>query len=771
MPASTRSTGVTIAAPDTYRIAAETRDPARPAELHEHAASAPGALRHAIEHGAIEFVDRIDVLQAAAPQAMQTIEVRAVVARHEDVALLIEQDGGYTWSLPVQASSASAATADPGAGRSIHFVVGLRPLAGRPGTTVAVIYVLKFALPVAAARPPASAPSPAPRSIRRGMRSEPPAEAPPAARAPAAPPAMPPPPAPAPPPAASPPAAAPARPPQARAIRRGLGREESTTEPAPASGGAAPEPHAPAARAPAPAPAATRIECHVLAEMDPEVVLGETATVEVSLSRERLTALAGRAAATGGGVQIDAADTLLVQAVPRVNFTLAPGTKDRVEVNPPAADAPVLLYFDVVAQHEGAGEVWIIVRQHQMGVARLVLKPTVVGSPTTGATSRAVAEGSAVAAPPLARPLDQLSIFEQTIGDRVQYLFELEMPSINVFGLHASPPLEVRRDEYVARLYKEIEDRYISIYDRATQSADVAAFTAELQAYGAVLFDRLFPREIQELLWAHRDAIRSVRVVSTEPFIPWEIIHLREPGRAVDTTAPTRFLGEMGLVRWLHNVNGLPPTSLRARPGKARYVIPDYADSRLALPSTVNERLYLEQTFGATAIEAQPNPLRAALSTPGSFDLLHLACHGEAESGAIDKARIVLAGRDEGEIVQTYMNASTVETFAQLRSVDGVQPIVFLNACQAGRAGYQLTGIGGFAQAFLRAGAGAFVGTLWSVADQPAFFFGKAFYEALLRGATVAEAAIAARNAARRDDATWLAYVVYAHPHATLARS
>jgi hypothetical protein len=343
------------------------------------------------------------------------------------------------------------------------------------------------------------------------------------------------------------------------------------------------------------------------------------------------------------------------------------------------------------------------------------------------------------------------------------------MPSLNEFGLHASPPLDVPRDAYVARLYKEIEDRYVSTYDHAAQAADVAAFTAELQAYGAVLFDRLFPREIQDLLWKHRDAIRSVRVVSTEPFIPWEIVHLREPGGAIEPDAPTRFLGQMGLVRWLHNVNGLPPATLRIREGKARYVIPDYVDPELQLPSTLNERLYLEQTFAAVPIEPQPNPLRAALTAPGTFDLLHFACHGEADSSAISQARIVLAGRDEGELVRTYMNASTVETFARLRGADGVQPIVFLNACQAGRAGYQLTGIGGFAQAFLKAGAGAFVGTLWSVDDQPAFFFGKAFYDALRAGKSIAEAAIAAREAARAEDATWLAYVVYAHPHATLA--
>ena len=424
------------------------------------------------------------------------------------------------------------------------------------------------------------------------------------------------------------------------------------------------------------------------------------------------------------------------------------------------------------AAHPGRGEIWIILRQHQMGIARLVLEPAVVERQSAARAARVTAQADAAAAPTLAKPLDQLSIFEQTIGDSFQYLYELEMPSLNVFALHASAPLKVKRDDFVKSLYKEIEERYVSAVDPATKAADVGAFTAELQAYGAMLFEQLFPREIQELLWKHREAIRSVRVVSSEPFIPWEIVHLREPGQPLDAAAPPRFLGQMGLVRWLHNVNGLPPASLSLRHGRARYVIPEYADPGMQLPATLNERLYLEKSFAATPIEPQPNPLRAALTQPGTFDLLHFACHGEADSNAIAQARIVLQGRDEdGTFVPTYMNASTVEAFARVKGDDGVQPIVFLNACQAGRAGYQLTGIGGFAQAFLRAGAGAFVGTLWSVGDQPAFFFGRAFYEALRQGRSVSEAAIVAREAARQDDATWLAYVVYGHPHATMAVS
>jgi hypothetical protein len=563
------------------------------------------------------------------------------------------------------------------------------------------------------------------------------------------------------------PAAAPAPPPAApppRPTRRGMVRR----------GGAQPletSPPPPAPPAPAAVPAAARaltpaeVECHFLAEMDPEVMLNHTATIEVTVSREQIAALEGRLAAGSSG-RVDLSRALLVQVLPKRNFTLVDPAQDRVEVEPPSPDTPLSLYFDVKAAHAGPGEVWVIVRQHQMGVARLVLEPTVVERTSVRRGRPLTASADAIQARPLAAPLDQLSIFEVTIGDTVQYRFELELPSLNVFCLHDSPPLQTRRDEYVKTLYKEIEDRYVSTFDAAAQKADVEAFTAELQSYGVILFDQLFPLEIQQLLWKHRDALRSVRVVSTEPFVPWEIVHLREPGQPVDVDASPRFLGQMGLVRWLHNVNGLPPASLRIREGRARYVIPDYPHPQWKLPMTAEERRYLEQNFQATPIEPQPNPLKAALAKPGTFDLLHFACHGEAESDAITHARIVLEGRVEGgQFVPTHMPASTVETFARLKGADGVQPIVFLNACQAGRAGYQLTGIGGFAQAFLKAGAGAFVGTLWSVEDQPAFHFGKAFYDALRGGDTISEAAIKAREAARATDATWLAYVVYGHPH------
>ena len=87
---------------------------------------------------------------------------------------------------------------------------------------------------------------------------------------------------------------------------------------------------------------------------------------------------------------------------------------------------------------------------------------------------------------------------------------------------------------------------------------------------GGSLCDQLFPEPMQRLLWKHRHKIDSILVLPTEPFIPWELVHLKEPGKKLPKKAC--FLGQMGLVRWLYNAEW-PPETLTVRAGKARYVI------------------------------------------------------------------------------------------------------------------------------------------------------------------------------------------------------
>jgi len=110
------------------------------------------------------------------------------------------------------------------------------------------------------------------------------------------------------------------------------------------------------------------------------------------------------------------------------------------------------------------------------------------------------------------------------------------------------------------------------------------------------------------------------------------------------------------------------------------------------------------------------------------------------------------------------LDATTVRRTARLEERT---PLVFLNACETGDQGASLTDWGGWPRAFCETGAGAFIGTSWSVRERPATTFATAFYDAMLDGRTLAEAAGAARSAAKQlGDASWLAFVVYGHPMA-----
>jgi CHAT domain-containing protein len=235
----------------------------------------------------------------------------------------------------------------------------------------------------------------------------------------------------------------------------------------------------------------------------------------------------------------------------------------------------------------------------------------------------------------------------------------------------------------------------------------------------------------------------------------------------------TIFLAQMGLIRWLEGAgeNGWPADTIKIRNGRVLHVIPKYPHPNYRLPEAEEEEVFLKNVFDAKQALPESGEIRKLIKKPGEFDLLHFACHGVAESGNINEAKLLMQGRIEnGEYIIDPFSATSAK-FSNLKSNDNA-PMVVLNACQAGRAGYKLTGIGGFANYFLLGGAGAFVGTLWSVGDSPARTFTETLYKVLDQGKNLSEATIEARNAARAaGESTWLAYVVYGHPHLKIKRS
>src|SRR5205814_3477192 len=208
-------------------------------------------------------------------------------------------------------------------------------------------------------------------------------------------------------------------------------------------------------------------------------------------------------------------------------------------------------------------------------------------------------------------------------------------------------------------------------------------------------------------LWSARASLTAIHVYSEEPFIPWELVHLKPPAQDGPQRLPAdvHFLGQKGLVRWFHN-QGNPPLEIRVRSHRFLYAIPDYPHPDYRLEAAQEEIPFLEN-LGAQPVQAEPNVLRDLIQKPGRLDLFHFSGHGEADPGKEAAARILMTGRIEGkDYIPEYLRSEVVAQYGNLVGADGSRPLIVLNACQAGRVGWQLTSIGGFAEAFVRAGAG-----------------------------------------------------------------
>jgi CHAT domain-containing protein len=148
----------------------------------------------------------------------------------------------------------------------------------------------------------------------------------------------------------------------------------------------------------------------------------------------------------------------------------------------------------------------------------------------------------------------------------------------------------------------------------------------------------------------------------------------------------------------------------------------------------------------------------------GGYTWLHAAAHGDFDGS--DVGREALLHLENGKALTT---ADVVGPSIE-QHVGTVRPAFVFNACHAGRLGWGLTDLAGWADHLVSLGAGMVLGPFWAVRDDTAETLAQGFYEALLAGATVAEALQHARRAARRDDdPSWLAYSLHAHPNARLA--
>ncbi|MBU4317390.1 MAG: CHAT domain-containing protein [Proteobacteria bacterium] len=499
--------------------------------------------------------------------------------------------------------------------------------------------------------------------------------------------------------------------------------------------------------------------CHFAALMPEEVAAGHMQPVEVTLSREEIELVNSKTSQKSDHpVSVSPDQKITVRLIPKRNLTVIGDSRADVDVPIPGMPA-VTLFFDVMGGSCGEGELWVAFCQGPLSLLTLKLNPRIVEEPTAAGKESIQARTSATPSSGPPSRLNTMWVYHEENSGKTRYRYCLWMDDMDIDQEYESP-------EFTGDVLTILQP-YMSLFDEVETETrtDFHQLQIQLRSIGAKLFQTLFPKDLQRVFWENRDKIKHLKLYCEEPYIPWEILHVCEPGKPLP--AETKFLGQMGLVRWLHGHTA--PTQLRIRPGRAWYVTPSYPGNELE--SAKQEGKLLKRLFGAKPVKPATRPeVTKLLSAEGPFDLFHFAGHGEASEARITDCRIELeaAGANANSLLKD-LTPDIVSGLCQLKGQDGTRPIVVLNSCRAGKMGYQITGLGGFAPAFLEREAGVFIGALWMIGDQPALTFIKGFYEALREGKMVSEAVTAGREKAYASgDATYLAYVVYADPFAHL---
>lgn len=222
--------------------------------------------------------------------------------------------------------------------------------------------------------------------------------------------------------------------------------------------------------------------------------------------------------------------------------------------------------------------------------------------------------------------------------------------------------------------------------------------------------------------------------------------------------------------RW--NVVMIPSASALAK--RARSGAPTDAALVIAAPATLPnlpplaaapaEAAAVRSRIGGNVAElsgklATKNNLQA--ERPDRFAVLHFASHALVDEEHPLQSALLLAG-DGGNTARW----SADEIYRSKLRAD----LVVLSACSTA-AGAQAGGEGvmSLSRAFLHAGAGATIATLWDVPDAPGPVFADVLYRELANGSPLGTAAADARRELRRLGApprAWAAYVLTGNPSA-----
>ncbi len=268
---------------------------------------------------------------------------------------------------------------------------------------------------------------------------------------------------------------------------------------------------------------------------------------------------------------------------------------------------------------------------------------------------------------------------------------------------------------------------------------------------GAKLWTKLVPAQLREQFWDRQHRIRQLTILADKDAVPWELLYPMDRGHDAGFLVE-QFPVMRAIFQWL------PSRTLNLRP--ARFVLPEGS-----LPEARDEidamRRLLDPGQPPSEVISALTPLQDLIAS-GNFGLLHFACHN-------------LYNPDDGSSIRLD-NVPFTPTLLSTAAINKVlarsAPTIFINACRSAGLAATYNQLDGWASEFLRAGAAAFIGSLWAVCDGTAREFAQELYRQLQAGSSLGIAVMRARQAAasQRDDPTWLAYTVYGNACATVSQ-
>ena len=302
-------------------------------------------------------------------------------------------------------------------------------------------------------------------------------------------------------------------------------------------------------------------------------------------------------------------------------------------------------------------------------------------------------------------------------NDGRKFLVTLRTTLVDDFAMTEPEPWNFRdeTDEIVGGMMSQFTLKGASPADRK----------ASLEGAGIVLWEEAAPKCFRDLFWRLIDegkTPRTIYIASEEPHIPWELMRPRRDRPSGPPEQRDALGVEFAVGRYVGPGHRSPKQNDSIE--DSYVVAPTKYIRYKQLAKAADEGQWVAERFGGTIVTPAERARLDELLSEKPVGLLHFIAHGTSDPKA---PQLLVLDND------ALFNAM------QVRAMDGLgtacatkAPLVFLNACEVGRATPSLVGAGGFASEFIKAGARCVIAPIWSVKDSLAHEVAVTFYQAAL---------------------------------------